>query len=107
MAINKVVLGDDTLIDISNTTATEDTVANGEVFYKANGVQGVGVMANDNNAVLYSDQTLTSVQQIQARSNIGAISLNEIPYANQNVKGLIRAYTTSENGKTVLNLWTE
>lgn len=40
--VNKVVYGDDTVMDISDTTATESDVADGAVFYKANGARSVG-----------------------------------------------------------------
>lgn len=42
MAINKVVYGATTLIDITDTTATESDVEYGKVFYKADGTRGVG-----------------------------------------------------------------
>ena len=43
--VNKVVYGSDTLIDISDTTATSEDVLNGKYFYSANGakIQGVAV----------------------------------------------------------------
>lgn len=46
MAINKVVYGNNTLIDITDTTATESDVASGSVFYKANGVRSVGTASS-------------------------------------------------------------
>ena len=42
MAINKVVYGNDTLIDISDTTAETSDVASGQVFYDKSGVRSVG-----------------------------------------------------------------
>lgn len=42
MAINKVEYGGNTLIDITDTTATSNSVLDGEVFYNANGTRGVG-----------------------------------------------------------------
>lgn len=43
MANNKVELSDGTtLMDITDTTATEADVASGKTFYKANGARGVG-----------------------------------------------------------------
>ena len=46
MAINKVIYGNNTLIDITDTTATESDVAQGVVFYKADGTRSVGTMAS-------------------------------------------------------------
>lgn len=40
--VNKVVYGSDTLIDISDTTATENDVLNGKYFYKSNGAKSQG-----------------------------------------------------------------
>lgn len=42
MAINKVVYGTNTLIDITDTTAKAEDVASGKLFYLANGNQATG-----------------------------------------------------------------
>lgn len=44
MAINKVIYGNDTLIDLTDTTATSDSVLQGNVFYGANGARSVGTL---------------------------------------------------------------
>ena len=41
--VNKVVYGDDTVMDITDTTAEAADVAAGEVFYKADGSRAVGI----------------------------------------------------------------
>ena len=42
MAINKVVFGDNTLIDLTDTTATESDVAKDKIFHKKDGTIGSG-----------------------------------------------------------------
>ena len=42
MAVNKVVYGDDTIMDITDTTAEAADVAAGEVFYTRSGARAVG-----------------------------------------------------------------
>ena len=42
MAINKVVYSGSTVMDVTDTTATESTVVKGKTFYKANGVKATG-----------------------------------------------------------------
>lgn len=43
--VNKVVLGSETLIDISDTTASSSDVMDGEVFYDASGTRSVGTLS--------------------------------------------------------------
>lgn len=42
MAINKVVYGNDTLIDLTEDTATADDVLNGKTFHLKNGLRATG-----------------------------------------------------------------
>lgn len=48
-AINKVIYGGNTLMDITDTTATSDNVAAGLYFYTAAGVKTAGTLINGNN----------------------------------------------------------
>ena len=74
MAINKVVLDGNTLIDLTNDTVTEDAVGGGITFHSASGEAKTGTLA----AVQYTPQTLTGEQQEQARTNIGAADLHSV-----------------------------
>ena len=65
--VNKVVFGDTTLMDITDTTATAPDVADGVVFYGANGARTVGTLAEA------TDDTLGLVKTNSAQS----IELNE------------------------------
>lgn len=44
MAVNKVVYGSNTLIDLTNTTASAEDVAQGKYFYTASGVRTNGTL---------------------------------------------------------------
>lgn len=46
MAINKVIYGDQTLMDITDTTASTEDVLQGQVFYGANGVRSTGALTD-------------------------------------------------------------
>ena len=64
--VNKVVYGDDTIMDITDTTAEAPDVASGAVFYKADGSRAVGTLSEA------TDDTLGLVKTNSAQS----ISLN-------------------------------
>ena len=57
MAINKVIYGERTLIDITDTTATAANVMDGYYFYGANGVKVVGELI-DGDLLGYGDPTV-------------------------------------------------
>lgn len=46
MAINKIVYGNETLIDLTNMTATTDDVVSGKTFYQKDGTLGTGTLSN-------------------------------------------------------------
>nr|DAY68250.1 MAG TPA: tail protein [Caudoviricetes sp.] len=59
MAVNKVVYSGDTLMDISDTTATESSVVKGKTFYKANGAKVTGI-AEYEPLIVKFNRTLTA-----------------------------------------------
>ena len=59
MAINKVNYGGNTLIDITDTTATPESVESGKVFYQADGTRALGTGASDTGWVNLTSSTGT------------------------------------------------
>lgn len=51
MATNKVVFGDETLMDVSKDTVTPETLAEGVTAHNADGEQIVGTMSTDADTV--------------------------------------------------------
>ena len=43
---NKIIYGDQTLMDITDTTAEEEDVIEGQVFYRANGARSMGTLTD-------------------------------------------------------------
>ena len=70
MGVNKVEAGGTTIIDISDSTLTEETMLAGTVGYSASGERTTG----NATPVLYTAQSLTNEEKAQARENIGAVS---------------------------------
>lgn len=67
--VNKVIYDGSTLIDITDTTATESDVAQGVVFYKADGTRSVGTMsagAYSFVGMVVSGTNLTTEASVQA-----------------------------------------
>lgn len=52
MAVNKVVLGTETLLDLTGDTATAEDVAEGKTFHLASGVQTVGTASGGGSGVI-------------------------------------------------------
>lgn len=81
---NKIIYGDQTLMDITDTTATENNVLEGEVFYNASGARSVGLLSDATQSThglmsatdktkldgfLSADNYLTSHQDISGKAN--------------------------------------
>lgn len=52
---NKIIYGDQTLMDITDTTATSDEVIEGKVFYSASGARSVGTLGDMTGATANAD----------------------------------------------------
>ena len=61
--VNKVIFGDQTVMDITDTTATEGDVVSGKTFYKASGARATGnaVIPDISNCYQTTDSTLSSI----------------------------------------------
>lgn len=71
--VNKVVYGNTTLIDITDTTATAGDVAVGKTFYSASGARSIGTMG------AFPELTITGT--ITPTVSGGSIVLSNLKYA--------------------------
>jgi hypothetical protein len=76
MAVNKVIYGGETIVDLTNDTVTPETLAEGAVAHDASGERITGTMPIT--TVLYTEQSLSNEQKSQARENIGALAESEL-----------------------------
>lgn len=67
--VNKVIYGNQTVMDITDTTAEESDVASGEVFYKANGSRSVGTLNKDSAVWGNIEGTLSDQTDLQIELN--------------------------------------
>lgn len=75
MAVNKVVFGGETLMDLTSDTVSAESLAEGETAHAANGEPITGTLT----AVQYGKaQSLSEAQKAQARQNIGSVSTDEV-----------------------------
>lgn len=78
MAVNKVVYDGETIIDLTDSTVSPASLAEGATAYDASGTKVTGTMPTS--SVLYGkSQNLTEAQKAQARENIGALGEDKLP----------------------------
>lgn len=85
MAINKVVYDGKTLIDLTDSTVSTTSLAEGATAYNASGMKVTGTMPTS--VVLYNEaQNLTEAQKEQARENIGAANVEDVFESTEQAK---------------------
>lgn len=87
MAINKVIYGATTLMDITNTTAIESDVASGKIFYTKDGEQALGTASGGGSttiktvSVINSSATATSLSfSVDAKPKMFALRAKPSSY---------------------------
>lgn len=105
MGVSKVSLGNEILIDITDTTATEDTVAEGVVVYGADGekITGkaiIGVISNETNAPYVKEESLEVANKIDDSAGTFKMvfvtdlhNMDDVPrleHANQAIQAICR-----------------
>lgn len=102
--VNKVVYDGTTLIDITDTTATESDVAQGVVFYKADGTRSIGTMAGVASFVgmVVQGTNLTTEADVKAiyGSNTSWTLLSSVALGSEHIFG--NGYTTAMTDGTNL-----
>ena len=82
MAINKVVYGNDTLIDLTEDTATADDVLNGKTFHLKNGVRATG-NASIGDGSLIIKENATTVETFNANQTTDTtLTLGNLAFYN-------------------------
>lgn len=94
MSVNKVVIsssdGEETLVDLTGDSVTEETLGEGITAHDASGNPIVGKMPTT--AVLYTKQSLDNAQQQQARRNIAVPSTWEVAVDMLFMQGMAREW---------------
>lgn len=76
MAVNKVDINGETVLDLSQDSVKPENLLSGATAHNAAGQSIAGTYPTT--TVLYTAQTLTEAQQAQARTNIGAPSTKDV-----------------------------
>lgn len=76
MAVNKVDINGETVLDLSQDSVKPENLLSGATAHNAAGQSITGTYPTT--TVLYTAQTLTEAQQAQARTNIGAPSTKDV-----------------------------
>lgn len=106
MAISKVVYGDDTLIDITDSTVSANNMLNGTVGYDSAGVRTVGTVAVTDEKVKQTPDTSNSDLRVLLSNSANDTEETNISKKSTNLKfnpSTGNLQTTKINGETVGN----
>lgn len=84
MARNKIIYGNETLIDLSGDTAQESDVAQGKTFHKADGSQATGTATGGGTAITPSNES-----PVPLTKDSGYVIENNDGYAIKNIASVI------------------
>lgn len=104
MAISKVVYGDDTLIDITDSTVSANNMLNGTVGYDSAGVRTVGTVAVTDEKVKQTPDTSNSDLRVLLSNSANDTEETNISKKSTNLKfnpSTGNLQTTKINGETV------
>lgn len=80
--VNKVIYGNDTIIDLTGDTVTAADVRNGVIFHKSNGEQTTGTNEGTDTSIYVEDESIIFPSTRASVSNKSVIML---PYSNSNL----------------------
>ena len=86
MAYNKIIYKGETLIDLTDLDVTEEDVAQGKTFIKANGVKSTGTSTGSGTAGKFSEYVDGSLTEVSAADLSGISKIGD--YAFQNCTSL-------------------
>lgn len=109
MPVNKVVYGDTTLIDITDTTAVASDVALGKYFYALDGTKTAGTASGDGGSVTITDEAnATGITCVITTSGEPTPTPSDIPLNTQLIDytALVVGYIiNSSDGSESSNEW--
>lgn len=103
MAVNKVVLGTETLLDLTGDTATEADVAEGKTFHLASGLQATGTASGGSSGVGVFYGTCATAAATQAKAVV-CEEFTSSDLVEGTVINIKFTYAQTYNGAPTLNV---